>query len=263
MDPVREQAFSVLCQQLQGWEHAFHRTAATRISSGCAEFDRFLPQQGFYAGQLVEWLGTSSSGAETLALLVARQAAQRDTAQTIMVIDADGDFYPPAAAAWGLDLQRLIVVRPGHPSPSLDMQGWAKNTRACAHPDLLWALDQGLRCPAVAAVWAGLPAIDPRDFRRLQLAAEAGDTLGLLLREPSVRGQPSWSDLQLLVTARPIQPPTGSHKQDDSPIVTRRCVVQMIRSRHGTAGNSVELQIDESSRRMRVISHDSAQTCSA
>ena len=79
MNSAREQAFSLLRQQLQDWENQFHQAAATRISSGCAEFDRFLPQQGFYAGQLVEWLGTRGSGVETLALLVARQAAQRDT----------------------------------------------------------------------------------------------------------------------------------------------------------------------------------------
>ena len=256
MDSARKQAFSLLRQQLQGWENQFHRTSATRISSGCAEFDRFLPQQGFYAGQLVEWLGSRASGVETLALLVARQAAQQDAAQTIVVIDAEGDFYPPAAAAWGIDLQRLMVVRPRHHSQSLDRPRLAEQATVRVHPDVLWALDQCLRCPGVAAVWARLPKIDPRDFRRLQLAAEEGDTLGLLLREPSVQGQPSWSDLQLLVTARPIHRPTSLHQPHPSPIMVRRCVVRTIRSRHGAAGNSVGLQIDEGSRRIQVIADD-------
>ena len=117
-------------------------------------------------------------------------------------------------------------------------------------------MDQCLRCPAVAAVWTRLATIDPRDFRRLQLAAEEGDTLGLLLREPALRGQPSWSDLQLLVMARPINRPQGLNQPDPSPVMVRRCVVQTIRSRHAAAGNSIELQIDEGSRDMQVLTDD-------
>lgn len=245
MDSARKQAFSLLRQQLQGWEHEFHHTPATWISSGCPKFDHFLPQKGFYTGQLVEWLGTRSSGAETLALLVARQAAERDAAQAIVVIDTEGDFYPPAAAAWGIDLQRLIVVRPACSGPLPVRQRLVPKLRARMQPDLLWALDQSLRCPTVSAVWARLPAIDPRDFRRLQLAAEEGNTLGLLLREPALRGQPSWSDLQLLVSARPTPKPVHCHHRGCSSSFVRRCLVQTIRSRHGVAGGSVELEIRE------------------
>ena len=155
------------------------------VSSCCGALDRLLPAGGFRRGTLVEWLANSSgSGAGTLALLVARQAALEGGA--VVVVDRNGWFYPLAAAALGMDLERIIVVRSG------------------SARDEIWALDQSLRCPGVAAVWSSLgDQIDQRDFRRLQLAAETGNSLGLLLRPATVRGKPTWSDVQLLVEPRP------------------------------------------------------------
>ncbi len=48
----------------------------------------------------------------------------------------------------------------------------------------LWAIDQALRCPGVACVIADGRGIDMAGSRRLQLAARAGGTLGLLARPP-------------------------------------------------------------------------------
>ena len=86
-------------------------------------------------GMLVEWLsGLAHSGAATLSLLCAREACRAGGA--LVVIDRLQTFYPPAAADWGIDLDRLFIVRP-------------RGMR-----DALWATIQALRSPAVAAVWA-------------------------------------------------------------------------------------------------------------
>ena len=186
------------------------------VSSGCAGLDQLLPARGFRPGTLVEWLsaGGISGGAGTLAMTVARQAATEGKA--IVVLDRARWFYPPAAAALGIDLKNLLVVRPG------------------SRVDQLWALDQALRCRAVAAVWAPLEKLDQREFRRLQLAAEAGGGLGLLLRPAAVQGHPSWSDMQLLVEPRITQ---GGR--------VWRWRVQLVRCRGWTSGRMVELQMDE------------------
>jgi cell division inhibitor SulA len=131
----------------------------------------------------VEWfVEEPGNGAGTLALLVARQACQETG--TLVVLDEARRFYPPAAAACGIDLRRLIVVHPRHAR------------------DALWAWDQALRCPAVKAVWGWLETINDRWFRRFQLAAERSGCLGLLLRPGTSRGKPSWSELQLAISAR-------------------------------------------------------------
>ena len=52
----------------------------------------------------------SGNGAATLGLLSAREACREGG--VLVVVDRSQTFYPPAAAAWGIDLERLIVVSP-------------------------------------------------------------------------------------------------------------------------------------------------------
>ncbi len=163
----RGQLIDGLRQQLGRWGVATAAEAGV-FSCGAAAVDRLLPGGGLRQGMLVEWLGAiSGCGAATLGLLGAREACREGG--VLVVIDRSQTFYPPAAAAWGIDLERLIVVRPS-------------NAR-----DELWAAVQALRSPVVAALWTNIERLDSRAFRRLQLAAEAGRTLGVLVR-PAVRG---------------------------------------------------------------------------
>src|SRR5262245_59272716 len=178
---------------------------ADRCSSGCPAFDRLLPQGGFRRGSLVEWCAaTRGGGAGTLALLAAREACR--SGGVLVVLDRRRTFYPPAARVWGLDLGNLLILHPREKA------------------DELWALDQALRCRAVAAVWAPPRELDARTFRRLQLAAEQGRGLGLLLRPAAARDQPSWADVRLLV-----QPLAGE-------ACGRRLRVEVLRCRGGRAG---------------------------
>ncbi len=150
------------------------------VSTGCAALDRLLPGAGLRRGTLVEWLAPAAgSGAATLALIAAREACR--AGGVLGVLDAERSFYPPAAAALGVDLERLLIVRPPR------------------HGDDAWALDQLLRSRAVGAVLAWPGDWDEHTFRRLQLAAESGAGLGFLLRPSSIRHEPSWAELRLLV----------------------------------------------------------------
>ena len=145
-----------------------------------------------------------------------------ETARVLVVVDARGEFYPPAAAVWGINLERLLIVRPRRKA------------------DLLWAWDQALRCPAVGAVWGAVEKLDTRTFRRWQLAAEEGRGLGFLVRPADIRGQPSWADVRLLV--RPVgRIDNPSYKTRH----TRRLRVEVLRCRGGQAGACAEIEIDE------------------
>jgi protein ImuA len=221
-----------LRQQLRALEADRRPASDVSISSGCAGLDELLPGKSFRPGQLVEWVADGlGSGAGTLALVVARQACCV-TGGALVVADRAGNFYPPAALAWGIDGRRLIVVR------------------ASREKDELWALDQCLRCVGVAAVWAGVERLQECWFRRLQLAAESGGVLGLWVRPLSVRGQPSWSDVQLLVQPRP-----GLRVQEDRPESWRgrRVRVELLRCRGGAAGSAVDLEIDEMNGTIREV----------
>jgi protein ImuA len=83
-----------------------------------------------------------------------------------MALAESGAPYGPGLDAFGLAPERLLTVA-------------AAQTR-----DLLWAMEEALRCRAVAVVIGELRhgAIDPVAVRRLSLAAAQGGALALLLR---------------------------------------------------------------------------------
>lgn len=235
-----------IVRQLQGRvrriEGARRRDDEPPISTGCAALDALLPAGGLQRGTLLEWFpappgshggSQRGSGAGTLAMLLARAALGEGGA--LVVMDRRRTFYPPAAAALGIDWERLILVR------------------APSEADELWALDQALRCPGVAAVWAPLEKLGAHDFRRLQLAAETSGAIGLLLRPSRLRGQPSWAHLQLLVTPRLR---AASQQPGPSSSVNRRLRVELIRIRGAAISNTtktIELEIDEQTAAMRAV----------
>lgn len=180
----REQVLTALRQRVGRLAGKERRQGIQGVTTGCDAFDQLFPPGGIPRGSLMEWLSADcGGGAGTLALVVAREAAREGG--IVVVVDGERRFYPPAAAALGIELQRLLVVLPPQPQ------------------EITWCLDQALRCPGVAAVWAPLTRLDQRTFRRLQLAAESGGTLGLLLRPARIRGRPTWASWQLLVEPRP------------------------------------------------------------
>lgn len=206
-----------------------------RISTGCGPLDAALPGQGFLRGSLVEWLGDGPGcGAGMLALRAAREACREGGA--LVVIDPQGNFYPPAAAAWGVDLQNTIVVR------------------ATRHQQSQWALDQALRCPHVAAVVAWPRQLDSRAFRRLQLAAETSGCLGLLVRSAAAQRESSWADVRLLISTVGYVPPSvsttatpnGVPRHGPEPTASSwRLKIELLRCRGGSTQRTVDVDIDE------------------
>jgi hypothetical protein len=97
-------------------------------------------------------------------------------------VDHLHQYHAPGLAALSLDLQRVVFVRPQRQT------------------DVLWAAEQALRTRGVGAVVCEFDRLSTAAFRRLQLAAETGGTLGILLRPERVRHQPSWAEHRLLVS---------------------------------------------------------------
>jgi protein ImuA len=183
-------------------------------SLGIPRLDAILPGRRLAAGSLVELLAaTEGAGVWSLALFLAKQVATKSNA--LVVVDSQRCFYPPAAAKLGLELARTIVVRPHLPSE--------------AHA----AVQEALRCSAVGAVIGWHQQLRGREYRQLQLAAEAGGSIGFILRPPGAVRAPSFAVLRLLVS--PVVS-TGS---------TRRLQVQVVRCRSGKEGQSLLLEMDD------------------
>ena len=84
--------------------------------------------------------------------------------QTLVWIDPAGTFYPPGVMGRAVSLRQFDILRP-------------------CPADLTWAAIECLRCKHVGAVVALLMHRPTRvEVRRLQLAAEQGGGVGVLLR---------------------------------------------------------------------------------
>src|SRR5512147_1548147 len=79
------------------------------VPSGLAEVDAVLPDGGFPRGALCELSGGRASGKTAVALAV---LASLDERALFAWVDGRAEIYPPAAAARGVDLARLLIVRP-------------------------------------------------------------------------------------------------------------------------------------------------------
>ncbi len=153
-----------------------------RISAGHPGLDQLLPEGGYLPGTLVEFISESpGDAAGWLSLRLVVEALRRGGAAVL--VDPAGELYAPALVSLGVPLERLVLV-----------QGESGGRGGCG--DAGWAFDLALRCPGVAAVWGALPTTDSRWLRRWQLAAEAGGSLGVLLRPATVLARPTWSAIQ-------------------------------------------------------------------
>jgi protein ImuA len=127
-----------------------------------------------------------------------------------------GGPYGPGLDLFGLPSARLLVLRVPRPA------------------DVLWAMEEGLRCRALACVIAELTgdgaAADLTATRRLALAArESGAGLGLLIRH-KIAGRPSAAATRWEVAAAPSQPDAYGG------LGRARFELSLCRNRRGPAG---------------------------
>src|SRR5688572_3687820 len=97
---------AALRQQLVRWE------GADRPAFPCGLED-ILPG-GLRRGTLVEYLADCGSGAAGLSLVAARQACREERA--FVVVDRERQFYPPAAANFGIAGSTIFI----HPQTQKD-----------------------------------------------------------------------------------------------------------------------------------------------
>ncbi len=192
------------------------------MATGVPALDRLLPEQGLKPGGLTEWISEPGGGGFTLALLTAAEALRRRPDAMLVVIDEGKSFFPAALPGWGIALERLILLRP----------------RSLA--DRLWAWEQSLRCPGVAACLGWLDDVPDVALRRLQVAAEEGGGRGLLIRPPRLSHETSWADVRWRVLPRALAPPATEEVLNH--LRGRRLRVELLRCRSRISGGVADVE---------------------
>ncbi|MBZ0123664.1 MAG: damage-inducible protein [Roseovarius sp.] len=199
------------------------RRARSVLPFGIAEVDSRLPGNGLAVGALHEIAGGGNGAVDgAAAALFAAGIAARTKGKVLWCITRP-DLFAPALAQAGLAPDRVIYVEAGDD----------KTVLAC--------MEEGLRHGGLGAVVAEVARLSMTASRRLQLAAEGTQSIGIFLRrwrrqtETADFGQPTaamtrWRVSALPSTALPV-PGVGRH----------RWLVELIRAR---AGESADFELE-------------------
>ncbi|MGI9204372.1 MAG: translesion DNA synthesis-associated protein ImuA [Woeseiaceae bacterium] len=157
------------------------------LASGYPRLDQHLPGGGWPQHALTE-IFLDQYGTGELQLLMPALASLSQPRE-----DGEGGWlawiappfepYPPALVQWGVNLSRILIVRPKTPQESL------------------WAAEQALSSGNCAAVLLWSTRLDDAASRRLQLAAEAGQSWAIAFRSLDAASQPSAAALRIRLEA--------------------------------------------------------------
>lgn len=127
-----------------------------------------FPQGSFPVGAIHEFLTTRKENmAATSGFLAGLLSALMGNQGATLWISTSRTLFPPALKSYGLAPERFIF---------LDLE---------REKDVLWAMDEALKCSALAAVVGEMKEIDFTASRRLQLAVEKSKVTGFILRHHS------------------------------------------------------------------------------
>jgi len=186
--------------------------------TGHAALDALLPGGGWPRAALTELL-VRTAGIGELSLL-APTLARLSRQDTWIALVAPPHFpYAPALAAAGVALSRLLLIQ------------------AEQGADRLWAMEQALASGACSAV-IGWPAfVHERGLRRLQLAAEHGQALGMFFSS----GQATSSSLAALRLE--LHPEEASGPRPGNDPGPARLGVRVLKVRGPGIGNTLVLDV--------------------
>ena len=178
-------ALDDLLQQRRIWKAQSTPLPPSAQPTGHAALDALLPTGGWPESALSEIL-MPGEGLGELQLLWPTLARLTRSAERVVLVAPPHVPYPQAWQAAGVDLRWLVIIQ-------------------ASGRDALWATEQCLRSGSCGAVLCWPQRADDRALRRLQVAAETGQTLAFAYRPLQEAINPSPAALRIAVDARPAQ----------------------------------------------------------
>jgi protein ImuA len=181
------------------------------VSAGTPAIDEALPWGGIPCGvhEIAAAPGDAAGTAFAALLAAGRPGPVLWCRSRRTAIDA-GDPYGHGLRAFGLSVDRLILIDAARPI------------------DLLWAMEEGARTKGLSAVVGEGASLNLTAGRRLQLAAEAGKAMALILpfapeRTPEAELHPSAALTRWRVRSEASLPDSGGPGRPRWTVELRRC----------------------------------------
>jgi protein ImuA len=196
--------------RLQG----FKSVNSPSLDLGLGPIKDSFPNASFPIGAIHEFLcsqpedRSASSGfiAGLLSALVGTNGA-------VLWISTTRKLFPPALKSFGINPERFIFI---------DLQ---------KEKDVLWAMDEALRCSALSAVVGEMREISFTNSRRLQLAVEQSQVTGFILHNNYRKPNPTACISRWKISSLP------SERMNDLPgIIFPKWRVELLRIKNGKPG---------------------------
>ena len=155
------------------------------VTTGFPDLDRALPWQGLPNTGLIEVICQQKEMRELQLLLPLLQQRSQGK-QSLLWITPPYPLHSPTLANSGINLGNSLVVPP---------------QTQCNHA--LWSIEKALQSPECSMVLAWQNWLSARVLRRLELAAQHGNTLGVLFHQRPRAQSPSTLQLEVHVAHTP------------------------------------------------------------
>ena len=147
--------------RLQGYKPAHN----AEVDMGLGPIAHAFPEGSFPLGAIHEFLSAGAEdAASTSGFLAGLLSPIMGNTGTSLWISSARTLFPPALKSFGVEPDRIIFI---------DLE---------KERDVLWAMDEALKCGALSAVVGEMQEISFTSSRRLQLAVEQSRVTGFVLR---------------------------------------------------------------------------------
>jgi len=192
----------------------FRSSSNSKLDMGLGPIKDAFPDGTFPLGAVHEFLSNRiENSASTSGFISGLLASLMGNTGSTLWISSSRTLFPPALKSFGLEPDRFIFI---------DLQ---------KEKDVIWAMDEALKCGALSAVVGEIREIDFTASRRLQLAVEQSQVTGFILRNHYRKLNTTACVSRWKIT------PLSSESVDDLPGIgfpTWR--VELLRMRNGKAG---------------------------
>ncbi len=149
--------------ELQGFKAA---AAGNAVNFGLGAIEACFPTKIFPTGTVHEFLADNpEDAAASEGFMAGLLARLMENGSSCLWISQNRKLFPPSMEAFGADPQQIIFI---------DLY---------YKKEILWVMEEALKCEGLACVIAEVSDIDFAQSRRLQLATEKSHVTGFLLRK--------------------------------------------------------------------------------
>jgi protein ImuA len=141
------------------------RPASSPVDLGLGPICDFFPNGSFPLGAVHEYISSlAEDKASTCGFISGILSSLMGDNGTVLWISASRTIFPPALRAFGVQPDRVVFV---------DLS---------KEKDVMWVMDEALKCGALTAVVGEMKEISFTESRRLQLAVEQSQVTGFIVR---------------------------------------------------------------------------------